>query len=96
MGIKGNLGKWIHSFLHRQYQWVAVNETLFEKSPVRSSIPQGSVLGPFLFLALISDIDTNVAVMADLTSIFITSRNLQAGYLAGSCGPLAPGNQNVY
>lgn len=60
LGIKGNLGMWIHSFLHGRSQRVAVDGTLSERSHVSSGVPQGSVLGPFLFLALISDIDTGV------------------------------------
>lgn len=60
LGIRGNLGRWIHSFLHNRVQQVAVNGTLSERSPVKSGVPQGSVLGPFLFLALISNIDADV------------------------------------
>ena len=59
-GISGPLGKWIHSFLSDRTQRVSVHGELSEESLVQSGVPQGSVLGPLLFLVHISDIDKNV------------------------------------
>ena len=61
LGITGKIGKWIHSFLTNRQQTVLVNEGVSKPVPVESGVPQGSVLGPLLFLILIGDIDQNVA-----------------------------------
>ena len=60
LGISGKIKRWIHSFLSERYQRVIVNGFLSEPMHVKSGVPQGSVIGPLLFLVLISDIDQNV------------------------------------
>lgn len=62
LGVSGNVGRWIYSFLTERTQTVLVNGARSRKSGVRSGVPQGSVLGPLLFLVLIGDIDKEVAV----------------------------------
>ena len=61
LGIRGKLLNWIESFLSSRTQMVLVNGFLSEPAPVLSGVPQGSVLGPLLFLILMGDIDENVA-----------------------------------
>ena len=61
IGITGKLGRWIHIFLTNRIQAVVVNQTKSSNSTVISSVPQGTVLAPLLFLILISDINTNTA-----------------------------------
>ena len=53
--INGKVGVWIHNFLSNRQQCVAVNGTTSSEAQVRSDLPQGSVLGPLLFLFLIFD-----------------------------------------
>ena len=59
-GIHGKLLGWIKSFLTGRLQYVIVNSHLSNPTVVLSGVPQGSVLGPLLFLIMISDIDDDV------------------------------------
>ena len=67
IGISGKLGQWVYSFLTERKQAVIVNGAKSNLSEVNSGVPQGSVLGPLLFLVLIGDIDK------DITSTFVSS-----------------------
>ena len=60
LGIKGKIGRWIHSFLTQRTQAVLVNSGRSNPTEVKSGVPQGSVLGPLLFLILLGDIDQGI------------------------------------
>ena len=51
----------IDNFLSNRQQCVAVNGTTSTEAQIRSGVPQGSVLGPLLFLIHISDINYEIA-----------------------------------
>ena len=61
LGVRGKILQWIESFLTSRTQRVMVNGFLSEPAPVISGVPQGSVIGPLLFLILIGDIDQDIA-----------------------------------
>ena len=59
MGIGGKLGTWIYHFLIGRRQKVIVDRAHSNATAVTSGVPQGSVLGPLLFL-MIGDIDQQI------------------------------------
>ena len=60
LGIKGKVGRWLFSFLTGRFLQVLVNGRKSSKSKLVSGVPQGSVLGPILFLIYISDIAEDI------------------------------------
>ena len=68
--IQGKVGCWLAPFLdpnHRK-QAVAVEKRMSNLSPVISGVPQGTVLGPVLFLVHIADISKDVSMETSTSS----------------------------
>ena len=56
MGVSSNLHKILTSFLTDRFQQVVINNVLSDSKRVISGVPQGSVIGPVLFILYINDL----------------------------------------
>ena len=78
-GISGNLLLWLKDFLSQRYQRVTIDGAHSEWCSVISGVPQGSVLGPLLFIIYINDlsenINCNIKQYADDTKLYTTVRD---------------------
>jgi hypothetical protein len=75
-GIDHQVTSWIQAFLRGRSQQVLVENKKSSKLPVLSGVPQGSVLGPCLFLAYINDLPDSIKsrarLFADDTIVYLT------------------------
>ena len=73
-GIQGNVYTWIQNFLSNRKQRVSVRGTYSDWTNVLSGVPQGSVLGPTLFIIYVNDLPGNIlsslGLFADDTKIY--------------------------
>ena len=81
-GIRGIALDWIKSYLHNRKQFVECLNVYSEPNVINCGIPQGSILGPLLFILYINDIANSSKLLkfilfADDTNIFYSCNNLE-------------------
>ena len=80
-GISGTVLEWVRDYLNGRTQTVLVNGERSVTAPVISGIPQGTCLGPLLFVIyindLLDDIESDGFLFADDTKIFRKIRSLE-------------------
>ena len=80
-GITGSLFCWFESYLSQRRQRVVIKGHSSSWFYTNAGVPQGSILGPLLFLVFINDIEKNIQsdirLFADDTYLFDISRNIE-------------------
>ena len=77
LGIKGKILDWVKNYLTERYQRTIANNIISKEKLITCGVPQGSVLGPLLFIIYINDIskainNSKVSLYADDTVIYIS------------------------
>ena len=73
-GIRGIPNKWLENYLTNRQQFVQFENHKSSFQPIQCGVPQGSILGPLLYLIYVNDIEnschSNILSFADDTTIF--------------------------
>ena len=81
-GIKGLSHKWFKSYLSNRQQFVTINGFNSKNQSMNYGVPQGSVLGPLLFLIYINDLHkaikfSTIHHFADDTNLLVIGKTLK-------------------
>ena len=81
IGIRGTLLDWLRNYLTNRQQAVVIKGETSSYEIVPAGVPQGSVLGPLLFLIYINDIvngiESHIKLFADDTSIYLSLNDVE-------------------
>ena len=84
-GIHSNCLSWYQSHLSGQTQMVSFKDTLSSTAPIALRVPQGSILGPLLFMVYVNDMCNSSDILefllfADDTNVFVSGMDVDELY----------------
>jgi hypothetical protein len=79
-GIRGIAKKWLSNYLSDRTQYVEIDNHKSNMCKIECGVPQGSILGPLLYLIYVNDISqstqANILSFADDTSLYLSHRDI--------------------
>ncbi|MFZ2537305.1 MAG: reverse transcriptase domain-containing protein, partial [Oscillospiraceae bacterium] len=80
-GIRGPAHDWFASYLNNRKQYVYLDNIESQMADIKHGVPQGSILGPLLFLLYVNDISNvmpnlKIKLFADDTNLFLYNKNI--------------------
>ena len=81
MGLDSACVKWFRSYLTNRHQVVILQNVLSDSLPIKCGVPQGSILGPLLFMCYINDMctcvnDSKLLLYADDSVVMYSGSNV--------------------
>ena len=81
-GIRGSAYEWFKSYLSNRTQYVKVSNVLSNQENIVCGVPQGSILGPLLFLIYINDLifscqEIEANLFADDTALIFSNKSCE-------------------
>jgi len=81
-GIRGSANNWFKSYLENRRQYVQIGDAKSSYKPMTCGVPQGSILGPLLFLLYINELPSVSMLLlsvlfADDTTVYLSGNNLK-------------------
>jgi hypothetical protein len=89
-GIRGVVLNWFSDYLTNRSQCVCFNGSLSGSKRITCGVPQGSILGPLLFLIYVNDLSKTSRILhfvlfADDTNVFISDKSLESLFKRANC-----------
>ena len=87
-GIRGIANNWLQNYLTNRQQYVQLENSKSSLKPIKCGVPQGSILGPLLYLIYVNDIenscDSNILSFADDTTIYSSHSDINSLFEMGN------------
>ncbi len=84
LGIRGRANNWFKDYLHDRKQCVVVGDARSSFRPVKHGVPQGSLLGPVLFLAMVADMPKRTGLVDNPSRGYVAYADDLCAWVSGT------------